>query len=57
MGAQQAELDVPLELVFGAYRLAARVLWDEVIGQPALLERRAPEHRDRADQHGARILR
>ena len=37
MGAQQAELDVPLELVFGAYRLAARVLWDEVIGQPAVL--------------------
>ena len=37
MGAQQAELDVPLELVFGAYRLAARVLWDEVIGQPAIL--------------------
>jgi len=37
MGAQQAELEVPLELVFGAYRLAARVLWDEVIGQPALL--------------------
>jgi hypothetical protein len=36
MGAQQAELEVPLELVFGAYRLAARVLWDEVIGQPAL---------------------
>src|ERR1700674_1332298 len=36
-GAQQAELEVPLELVFGAYRLAARVLWDEVIGQPALL--------------------
>jgi len=30
-------LEVPLELVFGAYRLAARVLWDEVIGQPALL--------------------
>jgi hypothetical protein len=37
MGAQQAELEVPLELVFGAYRLAARVLWEEVIGQPALL--------------------
>jgi PucR C-terminal helix-turn-helix domain/GGDEF-like domain len=37
MGAQQAELEVPLELVFGAYRLAARVLWDEVIGQPAML--------------------
>jgi PucR C-terminal helix-turn-helix domain/GGDEF-like domain len=37
MGAQQAELEVPLELVFGAYRLAARVLWDEVIGQPSLL--------------------
>src|ERR1700676_212451 len=37
MGAQQAELEGPLELVFGAYRLAARVLWDEVIGQPAIL--------------------
>jgi hypothetical protein len=37
MGAQQAELEVPLELVFGAYRLAARVLWDEVVGHPALL--------------------
>ncbi len=42
MGAQQAELEVPLELVFGAYRLAARVLWDEVIGQPALLNNVPP---------------
>ena len=42
MGAQQAELEVPLELVFGAYRLAARVLWDEVIGQPALLNDVSP---------------
>ena len=37
MGAQQAELGVPLELVFGAYRVAAKVLWQEVIGEPALL--------------------
>ena len=37
MGAQQAELGVPLELVFGAYRVAAKVVWQEVIGEPALL--------------------
>jgi hypothetical protein len=37
MGAQQAEMGVPLEVVFGAYRLAAKVVWLEVIGEPALL--------------------
>jgi len=36
MGAQQAELDVPLEVVFGAYRVAAKVVWQEVIGESAL---------------------
>ena len=57
MGAQQAELDVPLELVFGAYRLAARVLWDEVIGQPAVLNDVPPSTVIGADEHGARVLR
>src|ERR1700737_4306226 len=37
MGAQQAEMGVPLEVVFGAYRLAAKGVWLEVIGEPALL--------------------
>ncbi len=36
MGAQQAELGVPLEVVFGAYRVAAKVVWQEVIGFTAL---------------------
>jgi hypothetical protein len=35
MGAQQAELGVPLEVVFGAYRVAAKVVWQEVIGVTA----------------------
>src|SRR3984893_9789376 len=38
MGAQQAEMGVPLEVVFGAYRLAAKVVWLEVIGETALLQ-------------------
>lgn len=42
MGAHQAELGVPLEVVFGAYRVAAKVVWQEVIGQPALLNEVAP---------------
>ena len=32
MGAQQAELGVPLEVLLRAYRLAARVVWQEVVG-------------------------
>ena len=37
MGAQQAELGVPLEVVFGAYRVAAKVVWQDLVGEPALL--------------------
>ncbi|TME45443.1 MAG: hypothetical protein E6I55_09710 [Chloroflexi bacterium] len=42
MGAAQAEMEVPLEVVFSAYRVAAKVVWQEVIGQPALLNEVAP---------------
>src|SRR5437588_4743874 len=42
MGAAQAEMGVPLEVVFSAYRVAAKVVWQEVIGQPALLNEVAP---------------
>src|SRR5438132_6237294 len=42
MGAQQAELGVPLEVLLGAYRLAAKIVWQEVIGEPALLNVVAP---------------
>jgi len=42
MGAQQAELGVPLEVLLGAYRLAAKIVWQEVIGEPALLNEVAP---------------
>lgn len=38
MGAQQAEMGVPLEVLLAAYRLAARVVWREVIGEAAGLE-------------------
>lgn len=38
MGAQQAEMGVPLEVLLAAYRLAARVVWREMIGNPAVLE-------------------
>src|ERR1700732_1970555 len=31
MGAQQAEMGVPLEVVFGAYRLAAQGVWLQVL--------------------------
>jgi len=36
MGAQQADLGVPLEVVFSAYRVAAKVVWQEVIGDAAM---------------------
>jgi hypothetical protein len=42
MGARQAELGVPLEVLFAAYRLAAKIVWQEVIGEPALLNEVAP---------------
>ncbi len=35
MGAQQAEMGVPLEVLLAAYRLAARVVWRELIGESA----------------------
>lgn len=38
MGAQQAEMGVPLEVLLAAYRLAARVVWRELIGESAGLE-------------------
>jgi hypothetical protein len=38
MGAQQAEMGVPLEVLLAAYRLAARVVWRELIGNPAVLD-------------------
>lgn len=42
MGAQQAELGVPLELVFGAYRVAAKTLWQDFIGEAALRDEIPP---------------
>jgi hypothetical protein len=42
MGAQQAELGVPLETVFSAYRVAAKVVWQEVIGEAALRDEIPP---------------
>ena len=38
MGAQQAEMGVPLEVLLAAYRLAARVVWRELIGESSDLE-------------------
>lgn len=38
MGAQQAEMGVPLEVLLAAYRLAARVVWRELIGESTALE-------------------
>lgn len=38
MGAQQAEMGVPLEVLLAAYRLAARVVWRELIGESSGLE-------------------
>jgi hypothetical protein len=38
MGAQQAEMGVPLEVLLAAYRLAARVVWRELIGESAGLD-------------------
>ena len=35
MGARQAESGVPLEVLLRGYRVAAKVVWHEVIGQPA----------------------
>ncbi len=37
MGARQAELGVPLELLLAAYRHAAKVVWREVIGEATRL--------------------
>src|SRR5580704_5322424 len=33
MGAREAENDMPLEVLLGAYRIAARVLWQDVISE------------------------
>ena len=42
MGAQQAEMGVPLEVLLAAYRLAARVVWRELIGEAAGLDSLPP---------------
>ena len=42
MGAQQAEMGVPLEVLLAAYRLAARVVWQEVLGEAAGVEALPP---------------
>ena len=42
MGAQQAEMGVPLEVLLAAYRLAARVVWRELIGESAGLDSLPP---------------
>jgi hypothetical protein len=42
MGAQQAEMGVPLEVLLAAYRLAARVVWRELIGESAGLHMLPP---------------
>jgi PucR C-terminal helix-turn-helix domain/GGDEF-like domain len=41
-GERQAELEVPLEVLLSAYRLAARVVWQEVIGEAARLQELEP---------------
>jgi hypothetical protein len=41
-GERQAEMEVPLEVLLSAYRLAARVVWQEVIGEAARLEKLEP---------------
>ncbi len=38
MGAKQAEMGVPLEVLLAAYRLAARVVWRDLIGESAGLD-------------------
>jgi len=41
-GERQAEMEVPLEVLLSAYRLAARVVWQEVIGEAARLQELEP---------------
>lgn len=41
-GERQAEMAVPLEVLLSAYRLAARVVWQEVIGEAARLQELEP---------------
>jgi sugar diacid utilization regulator len=35
MGADQADLEVPLDVLLSAYRVAAKVVWEEVVGTVA----------------------
>lgn len=42
MGADQAEMGVPLDVLLAAYRLAARVVWRELIGESAAVESLPP---------------
>ena len=41
-GERQAEMGVPLEVLLSAYRLAARVVWQEVIGEAGRVGELAP---------------
>ncbi len=41
-GERQAEMSVPLEVLLSAYRLAARVVWSEVIGEAGRREELEP---------------
>lgn len=41
-GERQAELGVPLEVLLSAYRLAARVVWQEVIGEASRVRELEP---------------
>lgn len=41
-GARQAEMGVPLEVLLGAYRLAAKVVWREVVIEATRLEELEP---------------
>jgi len=41
-GERQAEMGVPLEVLLSAYRLAARVVWQEVIGEAGRLRELEP---------------
>ena len=42
-GARQAELGVPLEILLSGYRLAAKVVWREVVNEATRLGQLSPE--------------
>jgi hypothetical protein len=43
MGAREAENGLPLEVLLGAYRIAARVLWEDVISESVQRNELAPD--------------